>query len=875
VPQMLGRLAPAFSPGGSGFVLNSLNLKQFRRADDPSRLSYQSLTNGRMTVTGFNAGGLLGEDRILLGDLSGGYTLKLHEHSSLPIARTLGLEVHHRSRGNEGDMAEIKPVSPLWININVLYQQGDNLAWRAQDGIWKDSGGLPIEPVHGAVADARGPEFNSAVTSAVEAIAGPFQFSGTTVRVLPLLAKREQLATFLKEFVNGVLDSPIVREDGTPIDDRFRLAVWSRPSAKVNRGGAIGGEFAYVYLAVSSFENVTSKSNNVGDWAKYELSFMIPVEWQRLVNGTWQVEGVGVVPAVTLVDDSVAAISRFEVQGIEARTANFVRPESIWLSEEEAHVNRKETLLRVDAEVWPAFGAGRKAKIQPLIEIGRGDADVGLGGEDASATSFEWAETLRVELGTKKGIKARFPDECKVARALALEVLGNHAPIAQYTLKQFRDVTDPVKACYQSLVRVPRVFKNVLDVCEIEETLVVRIHDYPSLKIVESLGIVAPTVEGDGRGVVHTAQAIRPFFIRATVDEPLAEELLSRAGTAPWTLSPAALHSILSDAPGAPAIIANRLAEKRQDEGDPSKVYAVMYQARERKGVNDAEAISKDEARRALSLVDAQMVIESVLSREWGNADEDARWRRGRLTAMHEYDRVILGASSDLAALAESLSYKLANEKDAARPGRPEKLTGDVERIIENLKKFTSEQSRMERHFNTVATWSIMRLAEARGEAPPPETSPSATDVWAEADKLVASLQAIAALVVVGEPSPQNNLDNRVLSGKIRLDQLVSNLSATTAASQPLEGLVEHVWARLSDFRNAVEYARGYCEVQRDALLNKLSRTSQKPDFCIRRDSVGRDHDRLLPRTLSWDDDWYYGRRISANEVGGPPRRQP
>ena len=50
-----------------------------------------------------------------------------------------------------------------------------------------------------------------------------------------------------------------------------------------------------------------------------------------------------------------------------------------------------------------------------------------------------------------------------------------------FALKQFRDVVDPAKACYQSLVRVSRAFEEVVDLREIEETLRVRIHDFPTL----------------------------------------------------------------------------------------------------------------------------------------------------------------------------------------------------------------------------------------------------------------------------------------------------------------------------------------------------------------------------------------------------------
>ena len=88
-------------------------------------------------------------------------------------------------------------------------------------------------------------------------------------------------------------------------------------------------------------------------------------------------------------------------------------------------------------------------------------------------------------------------------------------PFSLYTLKQIRDVADPLKACYQSLVRVPRILDEVFDLREIDETLRVRIHEFPSLKLVQQLGIVARTVREGGAGIVYGTQAIRPFYIRA------------------------------------------------------------------------------------------------------------------------------------------------------------------------------------------------------------------------------------------------------------------------------------------------------------------------------------------------------------------------
>ena len=76
-----------------------------------------------------------------------------------------------------------------------------------------------------------------------------------------------------------------------------------------------------------------------------------------------------------------------------------------------------------------------------------------------------------------------------------------------------------------------------------------------------------------------------------------------------------------------------------------------------------------------------------------------------------------------------------------------------------------------------------------------------------------------------------------------------------------------------------IALARKFCGAQREALLNKLSRAYQKPDFCISRDSVGAGRDNLLPLSLSWDKEWYYGHeepkpRGPKPKPGGPkPKR--
>jgi hypothetical protein len=914
--SMFARMMPWFAPGGNGFIQNSINLKQFRRSNEPSQICYQALTNGCMEIKAFNGGGLLGEYGIMLGDLSGGHSIKLYDYPSLPIVRTLGLEVNRQWAGRECNVDELKPVLPFWLDVDVKYDAGVNLAWRINDrvwkdgqwkgGEWKDPAGVPFDPQPPA-SEAEEPQFNSTVTTAIDEIAGPFEFPDTTVRVLPLLAQRAKLQSYIDSYINVPLESPMGDLDGKKEQVRFK--VWSRRAPVDPPGKAVaqhasgkGEDLAYVYLIVSSFGSVASTTNNVGNWTKYQLSFMIPVEFQRLgKNGNWEIAGIGVIPAYSFVDNCIAAIARFEVQGFQATVANFSRPASVWLSDQKkATIDPQQTLVRLDTEVWSAFGQGQKATVQPIIEISQGDPDAGLGA--GTDPAWKWSESLRAELLEKKDIKANPSNDLKIGRALALEILGNEMPITAYSLKQFRDVADPEKACYQSLVRVPRLITELYNLAEIEDTLVVHIHDYPSLDIVDRLGLVATRLPGSSSGIVSTVQPVRPFFLHAALHEPLAERLSWRAAGEQWALdSKIAFSTLLSNEKGAPHITADFEAEMLQDQMDPCRMSAIMSQASQRLGMTAAEreeknllAFTKADARGALSNIDAQTVIESVLSREWGNIDQNARWRVGRRELVKTFSA--LPISGKTTAFAESVLYRQMNNGLASSPGavasllqninefqkditatierlseeRPkntsERWRKEIEKIILSQEQFTRKRLEMDTDVKSLAAAAILDLPDfQRTYQELGKVAPTPGQLADVGQHLLRVLNEISDLRIQGEPSATNNLDARVRANQARLQNMLAELGAgrmrEIAVQHPGEWMV---WAKqhTEEFRHMVELARSLCAAQKEAFLNKLSRAYQKPDFCIRRDSVGSRSDELLPLSLSWDKDWYYGRDV-------------
>jgi hypothetical protein len=913
---MLSRMAPWFAPGGTGFVQNSLNLKQFRRSDNPSGICYQALTNGRMETTAFNGGGLLGEYQVMLGDLSGGHLVRLYDYPSLPITEKLGLEVHRQWLGQDGKVAEMKPVLPFWINVDITYDQGDNLAWRTDDGIWKDETGkiFDLQPQSG---NADAPQYNCTVTTAIDDIAGPFEFSDATVRVLPLLAERDTLQKFVDDYINDSLDpanSQMTRMDGA--EEQLRFRVWARPPARGTARKLAEEDLAYVYIMVSSFGSVMSLTNNVGDWTKYQLSFMIPVEFQRRRGpNQWEMVAMGMVPAFSFVDNCTAAIARLEVQGFQATVANFLKPESVWLSEEtEFSAHPQQTLLRVDAEVWPALGEGQKATILPVIEISSGDPDAGLG--NAPDAPWRWSQHLRAELIAKKYTKVRSAEDLKIGRALALELLGNHVPFVAYSLKQFRDCTDPEKACYQSLVRVPRIIKELRDLEEIEDTLVVRIHQYGSLDIAGKLGLIATTLPHGETGVVANVQAVRPFFIRGTLYEPLAERLAVRAGTSNWTLdSNKAFSTMLHGQNGAPRITADLKAETLQDQMDPCRISELMYQAAQRRE-REGPSITKTQACEALRNIGPQTVIESILSREWGNTNPNARWRAGRLELIKTCSALPL--AGDTSAFAESVLYRRINNSLATVPGAvastvkedgtyynnlseaiakveesvpqttAERWQQTIEAIILSQEKFTRWRLDMEHRLGDLAAAAIFNPLGIRNvyselKKTPPTTDELATQVM----DLLMLFDAFDDFTIAGEPSERDHLDISVAAGRARYLQLgtefakqfralVEEILSSKEDSDSSSRLLRLVFDQTQQFRELVNLSREFCEAQNEAFLNKLSRAFQKPDFCIRRDSVGDACNRLLPLSASWDENWYYGRALPdkpKSEAPGSARK--
>ncbi|MBK8249811.1 MAG: hypothetical protein IPK85_20830 [Gemmatimonadetes bacterium] len=893
---MARKMATMGFPFRPHLASNTLCLKQFRSSENPNEYCYQAVTNGVMRFTRLNSAGVLGEARMMAGDATGGYRIHLHQWPSLPIVETLGLEVERQWRGSACDIATLRPVFPLWYNVNMVYEPGTNVAWRTRDARWHDSDGRPY-PDAAREGERTARLFNTSLGASNRTIAGAFKFEETTVRVLPLLAHREKLVAFLDATFNAAL------ANGNAGDGE-RFTLW----------GGFGSSLAHVYLTVSSIGRVSSKSDNIGDWAGFELSFLVPVRRERRVGDAWELVGVGVVPAFTFVDNPTAAAANAEVLGIPTSNAVFIVPDTNWMSSDGPAREAVQPLLGLEAEVLPVVGRGERSERRAILSIEAGRVAEMTDVLEWRVIADEWAQVLTSELARKKALKAM--PELDVARSLALEVLGNKVPLSLYTLKQFRDVADPTKACYQSLVRVRRTMSEIHDVREIERPLTVRITDYPTLPIVEMLGLVSHQVEGAG-GLTYALQPQRPFWVTGTVDEALGDRVRYCAGTGGWDVDPA-LPTYLSERARDTGVAL--AAMDRLDGGDARR----MAKAGAEWPVDaDApaarrQAITRAEAVHVLSIVDPQPVIESLLSREWGNWNEDARWvsaRRALLTALRAR---LAGVSPQFVAEEQDRFFSERIHQAGRRPG--EAPIKDAHDMRMRLLEFAGHKYVMEQAWQTLADRARTEAAKAGGttgtatgllearrafvravevieetdvlgrpEAPDLEAGASTVDNHERLHELVdQELKALARAMALGaslggtppsveaitgptEESPavsRDALKQLLAVEEVTFANSIGTLDAA-ARRRLASNFIADASAHHEPLREMVRLARERGELQRSALINRLARTAQKPDYVVPRVSVGTEADRLFPMAQSWDEWWYAGANPDVSSRDG------
>ncbi|HVS16471.1 MAG TPA: hypothetical protein VMV46_21355 [Thermoanaerobaculia bacterium] len=642
-------------------TIETLNLKQFRDAEDSRLACYQAITAARLTLTRLQAIGLTGDRHVLLGNPTGGVRVKIHRYAAQPIVETLGLEVHDEIRTADAPVAILQPLLPYWLEMDARYERGRTLCWRSRDSGWREGG--PGHPPHSPVTVERAPPpsisqpdaaidaaadrepeaagdksqppepalYNTTRAGALHAVDGPFEFEHVSFRVLPLLADPDTL----QRFVDAYLQPDDAGADSLR-ETAGRFEVWGR----------------HVYLYAIAFGPMASATEDVGWWAHRAVWLAVPVKWYdrdgRLLT-------VATVSPYVFADTDLATTIGRETDGFPTLLSEILSPPVAWLDLDRPGY-AGQPLMQLATEMFGAGDLQAKGATRTLIEITTEDA---LPADDAAGWAQvrdTWGDRVRRELAGKVALKRAHRQEHDALLALALEVIANGAPINQIALKQFRDCEEPEQACYQALVRSRLSFDRIEDLRPIDELLHVRIHHFTTLPMAEVLGLVVKTTEFTGGsdsapgGVIHTLQAERPFFFRASMRTGRATNVAVRVHDQTWTEEPrmggddadARSDAYYCRAEG-PTDVGRELVRGIDCADDRNRVQLQVREWRRATPPRSRRRLSREAAARAIEAIPPQMTLGALLSREWQHQGSTRFDRRQEELADLVLDRRSLG----------------------------------------------------------------------------------------------------------------------------------------------------------------------------------------------------------------------------------------
>lgn len=597
-------------------VGNTVNFKQIRDAADPSVACYQAITNAAMEITRIHRGGMLGDMALLRGDYSGGYEILLHCYPSMPIVESLGLEVEPVG----DDQVRLQPVLPFWQELDLKYLTGENLAWRAWSGgpsPWRDS--EKVEILEGQAIDAR-PEYMKAAGAGFQVAEGPFRLPGATMEVLPLLADKQALTDFLQ---HGMGDTDLASESLQPLP-----ADWVPQSLM----GQLPRDLcyfepwgSYVYMVISHFPEMSSETNDFGSVSEDNVMFVVPVLLCHGEDHSREVLSAGFVTPFAYSNNAIAATTGRELSGYTTVRAGIDGCANTWLTPL-GPVSDFVPLIKIEAEMPASLTDGSEFQWCKLLEVIEGNS---IAWNDTATwqKAGRFAEQVREHVEQMHELQQSSADRPGPGFEDLLGMaagLYNGAPLNQFSFKQFRDAGDPSNACYQALVRSQFVVDRVWDQQELEKRIHVNIIRRPTQPIVQALGLqVKSTHQREDGSTYDSLQPVRPFHLKADLRTLPGKNVTRRVHTLDW--SPLSLPGW---SPEGKMLAGRRIAHTLEHEPSRQLLKEDRLQKLMARGADDT-ALDERSARQLLGEVyEPQMVINNILSKEWGHDGAPRWWRR-------------------------------------------------------------------------------------------------------------------------------------------------------------------------------------------------------------------------------------------------------
>jgi hypothetical protein len=314
------------------FDMLNVNLKQFPQMEPEQTAAYQALTVTPLRTTRLNGFGLIGENKQLLGDPTGGTLVRIYEDPTWPVVSKLGLTYDEATPQSSEPGARLvyrfRPICPVWCNADFDQHPCKILVSRGT-------------PATGAAGGTTGPRVPLNTTLGSRSLLGACSgttLSGVKVQLFGLVAEARAH--------QGILDDL----NGLQMGYGFELAPGREPGKST------------VVVSVATFEGMRADRLSLPGWHGTLVELFIPVLLKR-GDGAPQ---VALLSHAGFANSNALANSMHDVLGSNTMLAKIRRGDT---SVQAQGIDNRLHVFRVSCSVVRQFQLGERACIMPVLDV--------------------------------------------------------------------------------------------------------------------------------------------------------------------------------------------------------------------------------------------------------------------------------------------------------------------------------------------------------------------------------------------------------------------------------------------------------------------------------------------------------------------------
>jgi hypothetical protein len=314
------------------FDMLTVNLKQFPQMDPEQTACYQALTVTPLRTTRLNGFGLIGENKQLMGDPTGGCLVRIYEDPTWPVVSKLGLLYDEATPQSSEPGARLvyrfRPVCPIWCNADFDQHAVQTLVSR----------GTPATGAAGGTTGTRVPLNTTLGSRSLLGACTGTTLSGVKLQLFGISAE----AGAQQEILN----------DLNELDMGYRFEL---PPARE------AGKSAVV-ISVATFEGMRADRLSLPGWHGTLVELFVPV----LIKKGDGVPEMALLSHAAFANSNALANSMHDVLGSNCMVGKMRRGDT---PDQAQGIDNRLHVFRISCSVVRQFQLGERACIMPVLDV--------------------------------------------------------------------------------------------------------------------------------------------------------------------------------------------------------------------------------------------------------------------------------------------------------------------------------------------------------------------------------------------------------------------------------------------------------------------------------------------------------------------------